>query len=608
MPVASVRMLSTESLHRLRRDDSSELGGILLGTTQRDEKNCLTAFINPEIISSQSRLYNTRPADCESIVAGIEAARNSGQEVMGYFRSHIRDGLCLSREDELLIHKHFRDPNSIFLIIRPFEIGICMAGFFFWEQGRLQTDASELEVPFVAPEASEQAQAASRASELESFQSLAQNFEKSSGALIEGTPLPQSAEPERKDHKTDEVARLINEANLPLHSERTDGAAPSTEVITQTPPLVRPSNSDDSPFRRSRPTLRRFTFLLTALLVACAGLYVWAHKSGVSVPVLPKHVSRSDVGLQVQASPGGQIDLSWDRTSRHLQTAQGAKLVITDGKVRRELYLDKTQLRFGRLTYFSNSTDVQFSLEIHLDNAGSISESIRVLPPQTGSAHVSRDTAVARSAHMPPESEPKFTQSPTAPRSSAARAAAIQEVHPRNTHAPGSSSPRRVAGQLDPARPEAAAVRSSRTKVLPPPSLERLTGGLVSAAPQIHVAAVPLPSPPQPDHLPSGVSPTRKNEARPTYVPAQPLRQVMPTKPPPVPSSAYHAVDIAVQVKIDEYGQVTEAHLIHPAASDAVLATRAISAAKQWTFEPAKSHGKNVPSEHTIVFKFRPVE
>ena len=82
----------------------------------------------------------------------------------------------------------------------------------------------------------------------------------------------------------------------------------------------------------------------------------------------------------------------------------------------------------------------------------------------------------------------------------------------------------------------------------------------------------------------------------------------MPSKPPSAPSSTYHAVDIAVQVKIDEYGQVTEAHLIHQATADPALAVRAILAAKQWIFEPAKSHDKNVPSEHTIVFQFRPVE
>ena len=188
MPAAAVRMLSTESLHRLRNENSSELGGILRGTIQQDEQGCVSVFLNPEIISSQSLLYNTSKADSDSIVAGIEAARNSGLGVVGYFRSHVRDGLCLSREDELLIQQHFRDPNSIFLIIRPFEIGICMAGFFFWEHGRLQTDVSELEVPFVAPEADEQAQAASRASELESFQSLAQSLEKSSGTAADGDP------------------------------------------------------------------------------------------------------------------------------------------------------------------------------------------------------------------------------------------------------------------------------------------------------------------------------------------------------------------------------------------------------------------------------------
>lgn len=52
-------------------------------------------------------------------------------------------------DDQDLIQHYMRDPSSVFLVVRPFEIGICMAGFFFWDQDRLQTDASELEVPLI---------------------------------------------------------------------------------------------------------------------------------------------------------------------------------------------------------------------------------------------------------------------------------------------------------------------------------------------------------------------------------------------------------------------------------------------------------------------------
>ena len=610
MPVAAVRMLSTESLRRLRAEEPSELGGILRGTIHQDEQGYRTLFLDPEIISSSSRLFNTSKAESDSIVAAAETARKSGQAVMGYFRSHIRDGLCLSREDEFLIRQHFQDPESVFLIIRPFEIGICMAGFFFWEHGRLQTDVSELEVPFVVPEADEQALAASRASELESFQSLAQSLEKSLSTPARAGKLSQSAEPEQQDPETrEEATEQIDEANLPLPPERKHGPVPSTEPLPQAPALVSQDSagSRSSPVRRSRVNLRRLTLLFAALLAVGACIYVGVTKPGIFVSLLPTRESRTEIGLQVRAAPGGQIDLTWDRSSPRLQLAQGATLVVIDGKARRELYLDKNQLRFGRLTYFSTSGDVQFSLEIHIDNARSITESIRVLPPQFGSTHVPRDTAAANPAPTRPEPESSLGQSHAAPRRSNISVASIQQGRSANIHVPARATPGKVAGQPEIPVTASAAAGPSPTKVVPPPPLDLLAGGSVNSVPHISISALPLPSPPQPDSSAPGRSPTKRDDAKLAYVPAQPIRQVMPSKPPLAPST-YRAVDIVVQVKVDEHGLVTEAHLLPQAGTDAALATRAISAAKQWIFQPAKLRGKNVPSDHTIVFRFRPVE
>jgi TonB family protein len=82
----------------------------------------------------------------------------------------------------------------------------------------------------------------------------------------------------------------------------------------------------------------------------------------------------------------------------------------------------------------------------------------------------------------------------------------------------------------------------------------------------------------------------------------------MPSKTPFAGSTVYGPVDITIQVKINEHGRVTEVHTIGGSSSDATLTARAAAAAKQWMFEPAKLHDKNVPSDHTIIFQFRRVE
>jgi TonB family protein len=75
----------------------------------------------------------------------------------------------------------------------------------------------------------------------------------------------------------------------------------------------------------------------------------------------------------------------------------------------------------------------------------------------------------------------------------------------------------------------------------------------------------------------------------------------------PLPSGvADSAVEVKVVVKLDESGHVIDARLIEGKKKfGSILRNAALSAAKQWVFEPASLHGKSIASEHTIVFQFR---
>jgi hypothetical protein len=77
-----------------------------------------------------------------------QCAQGGETQVVGYFRSHIRDGLRLSYWDRQFIEQEIRDPHSVFLILRPLETGVNMASSCFWQNGRLERDCTELEVPF----------------------------------------------------------------------------------------------------------------------------------------------------------------------------------------------------------------------------------------------------------------------------------------------------------------------------------------------------------------------------------------------------------------------------------------------------------------------------
>ncbi len=112
--------------------------------------------------------------------------------------------------------------------------------------------------------------------------------------------------------------------------------------------------------------------------------------------------------------------------------------------------------------------------------------------------------------------------------------------------------------------------------------------------------AVPNPAAAQPTSpFNTGTSPGG------AFVPPRPMKQVLPDLSSSGPIGATSQVEVAVRV--NKKGHVTDAFLVGNTSGIAPrLASAAVGAAKQWTFEPATLRGKTVPSDHTIVFEFRP--
>jgi TonB family protein len=105
--------------------------------------------------------------------------------------------------------------------------------------------------------------------------------------------------------------------------------------------------------------------------------------------------------------------------------------------------------------------------------------------------------------------------------------------------------------------------------------------------------------------------PSAKSVAAPiqssTYVPARPLKQVMPNAGNWGRLRLFGPTNVEVKVKIDETGRVTDAQVVSDGpGNDGLFASAALAAAKEWTFEPAKTLGHSVRSDHTIEFHFRP--
>jgi hypothetical protein len=558
-----------------------------------------TIIMDAEFVRSEGPLYNSTPADARNLVQALNTAKTeTGFSLVGYFRSHIREGLCLTPQDQALIEEEIQDPDAVFLIIKPFDIGICMAGLFFWQNGRLQTDASDLEVPFVA---------------------LNEPIEEKN---ITSQAVGSS--------ESENGARRPAEQALPL--------APHREESSSIPASLRKSVIENGQSERAivkfsgdgvseTATVRKFakwpvwplligTTALTLELVLIGGgaaYLVW--------PVLRERLQNislytpdAEVGLQVVGGPGGELNLSWNRNAPQVRNAQNARLTINDGPLFQELKLDNAQLRSGKLTYFPEAADVQFRLEVYLDSRRTVAESVRVLSP---APKVDLGLAVPRPTGGS-EAQPAARRSDLVDR--AAFGSKLPDDH--NLRAPTQF---KVSEPATLRKPEPL----SGTREWPkPPDIPLQTE---RNAASLSLLLAPLPSPisdmksmkssneiaRSPSARPAVAVPDSKssttvpvdpiNSVPSAYVPPRSIRKVMPDTRLLGPSMIYKLTQISVQVAVDRAGRVTAAHAIENGEkSNSLLANITVAAAKQWLFEPAILNGKTIPEIHTIVFEFRP--
>lgn len=582
----SVQLLAERSLRRLKASPPSELGGLLWGKLVPSEHNASALFLFPELVSAESALFNRTEGDFRSLTAALEHPPQEGLQVLGFFRSHAREGLCLSAQDKAFAEQFVRNPDSAFLIIRPFEIGICMAGFFFWDHDHLQTDVSDLEVPFVAPEDRSYSQGP-----VESELATASADPGPSRTAIPAGPLASAPPPKPSPNNRATPSAMPSSFRRPPRPKQ----APFPE---RSPARVRPD------------TRRRYSWQIVLscvlFLLICFGAYFLAARPGLRLGSSASASPKTEVGLQVKADSNGQLDLSWDQTSPALQKAQGATLTITDGTLHRELNIDQSQLRFGKLAYFPNSDDVQFYLEVHLDAVHSIAESVRVLPRIGGSSKVVQSTSEG-SAGGPTESGLRLNgnratvlgerRTPSAPQNSGSQSIQPARETAKNFSMVFSaislpSAPHTVSGPF-----------------APPPALDSQSG-VDDLTANVKGVPISLPSaPPQAKASVPAMPATSSLSAGPAYVPARPLKQVLPVASIDASSRVYQVTSVTVQTEINEKGRVTAAHVVRGApGANTALTAQAVLAAKQWTFRPATLHGKNVPSDHIIVFRFRPAE
>jgi TonB family protein len=595
-----VERLEHEVVENFRSLNSrgSEIGGVLLGSISGSgpAKVSIDAY---ELIAcdySRGPLYRFSEADMERFRHAVEPRRTgNGLRVVGFFRSHTRKGLSLDAEDVTFFSEHFRDPNQIALLIRPYASKASTAGIFIWENGTVRGDASYREFPFRRPDlehgagnesagSSEETPAPSAAAPPEPPKSptRAQIVPIASRREIALPPPPEPAAVETKAPPAPEPrSHAIEKAPL---------SPPSTKASPAEKPATAAEKAREAEALRApgKPKPGKLMWIAggsAAALLLLSGMLVYPgilHKSKRSAITGPG----SALSLRVERSQG-ELLLTWNRDSEAIKNASRAVLSISDGDQHDNVNMDQGQLQNGSIVYSPTSSDVVFQLSITgKDSSQTQSESVRVLR--------------TRPSPMPDNPAPgdKTTVAGLHPGVAGAPAVSGSQPDPATPEQP---EPKPVALST-PLKPFVAETPAQRLRPARPsdlPDAPRLGGAEQATVtlPGMNLAPpAPMPAPPQAAPAPL---------AAPTKLGGQVQQaEVVSRTNPEYPLAARQARvqgSVVVLAAVGPDGRIKSARAL---SGPPLLESSAVAAVKRWIYKPATLNGAPIDSETRVELKF----
>lgn len=370
-----------------------------------------------------------------------------------------------------------------------------------------------------------------------------------------------------------------------------------TRAAVATPP---PANS--SAGRPRLWTVRAAALVLGGVLGALC--WRWLEpQARVAVPARERAqaaYSPGHVSLNVSRD-GRMLRLAWDHSAPAVRQADHALLHITDGNHQTNLNLSPGELSTGTLSYWADTADVTFRLEV-FGTAGKTDDTVRAVNAVPSGAVVP--------AAEPAEPEPRVNQHRWAKASTRSKVSEDEENDAASRSAPDSSKPSPLP---QPARPapapmEAIAVPAPKPAAIPATATASIPTHV--ALPRVEVSAEPAPQSRWTKvvhHIPLL---RRLKKEQQTVVPPEPVREAKPSLSAAERQKLTTEVPIDVRVYLTESGAVHFAELVEnrPAERHRELADAAVFAARRWNFRPARVGGENVPSEVILHFRFKPAE
>jgi TonB family protein len=326
--------------------------------------------------------------------------------------------------------------------------------------------------------------------------------------------------------------------------------------------------------------------------------------AGLFSPTPPPAATATPDRLDLQIGrKGGDLEITWNRNTPVVQSAQRGFLYIMDGKQRTQVFLEEGHLKTGRVLYVPQASDLEVRLEVVTPEDRIVRESLKVIVAGGGST-VPTGPPTTRAAARDYSS--RDAAEPSREAAEAADSAAVDSA---------SDQPRRVF-VAPPDRRSTQPVGTARIEPIPDAAVPvALSAGPTMPQTPITRPAPPVSAPAPVEQAQTAIELSRSNppasqtgaSSLPTYEAPVPLRKPTVWVPPFVRSMMRAEVAVPVTVMIDANGKVTEARVARQSSSvGSYLSSIARRAAEQWKFKPALRSGKPVATEFTLLFRFNP--
>jgi len=323
----------------------AEVGGFLLGTRGQMGDQLVVQILDFAPVAcehAQGPSYLLSANDLVLWSETIERLQAGSTQIVGYYRSHTRDGLQLGVEDLTLLDEYFPERDLVSLIVKPYATRASVAGFFFYEGGSIHSESSYLEFPFRRKELGGGVSTVDR-------QAAAARFGQNRQAAAEASERP------------------IGGSRI--------GPGPISGAEIAVPAPVLPPKAKGA---RSGWVWIPLSFIFM-LLGVILGFQI-AISMRPRTPANP-YLEAWNLALGVQRLED-RLVVSWDRTAPAVRNANRGVMTILAGDDSRRIDLSFNDLQAGQLIYRSSPSTVIFRLEVFPKDRTSVAETLEYRQPR----------------------------------------------------------------------------------------------------------------------------------------------------------------------------------------------------------------------------------